>query len=104
MKDGEYKMIPVEECEFGCAVGAMCGNETECAIGSVVIYVVLSVFGCFFITFVTIFCCCVCRAAAEGRKEHIHEPLIEKKKKHKDSSSSDESDKEKKAKKYNPEA
>ena len=68
MKDGEYTMIPVEDCEFGCAVGAMCGTETECAVGSIVIAVVLSIFGCVFVTFVIVFCCCFCRAVVDGNK------------------------------------
>ena len=110
MKDGEYKQMPVEQCEFGCAVGAMCGSETECAIGSVVIFIVLGIFGCFVVVFFTVFCCVCCRAVKESSKHEIvlesekdiHAPMITKK--HKSDSSSDESDKEKKAKKYNPEA
>ena len=111
MKDGEYTQMPVEQCEFGCAVGAMCGSETECAIGSVVIFIVLGIFGCFVVVFFTVFCCVFCRAVKESSKhdqviveseKDIHAPMIHKK--HKSDSSSDESDKEKKAKKYNPEA
>ena len=98
-------MIPVEECEFKCAVGATCGSETECAIGSAVIYIVLGIFGCFIVIFFTIFCCVLCKASSDAKK--LHEPLIEKRR-HSGESSSDESDKEKKkakkAKEYNPEA
>ena len=68
-KDGEMKLIPVSECEFGCAYNGVCGTETECAIGSVVVIIVCVVFGVIFLAVGVVICCVCCAAATKAIKE-----------------------------------
>ena len=51
-------MVPVSQCEFECAFDHVCGTENQCAVGAIVGYVFLGIFGlCCFIG--CIVCCCV---------------------------------------------
>ena len=63
LENGEMGMIPVSECPYGCALNQVCGTESECEIGSIVLIVVLSIFGCIFTTVGCVFCCVCCNVA-----------------------------------------
>ena len=69
-KDGEYKFIPVSECEFGCAVNGICGTDTECTIGSIVMIVVGVIFGVIFLAICCVICCVCCAGVKGARKVH----------------------------------
>ena len=62
--NGTYAMIPTSQCPFSCSVNGVCGTESQCDIASIVMYVVLGIFGFIFLTVICIVVCCCCRAAA----------------------------------------
>ena len=66
MTDGTYGMIPTSQCPFSCSVNGVCGTESQCDMASIVMYVVLGIFGFIFMTVICIVICCCCRAAAAG--------------------------------------
>jgi len=66
MTDGTYGMIPTSQCPFSCSVNGVCGTESQCDIASIVMYVVLGIFGFIFLTVICIIVCCCCRAAVKG--------------------------------------
>ncbi len=86
LENGEFGMIPVSECPHGCALNNVCGTESECEIGSIVLIIVLSIFGCIFTTVGCVFCCVccgsVCKGICEGgssdNAKTYEEPLLDK--------------------------
>ena len=84
LDDGSYAMIPVSECEFGCAMGDICGTEETCRTGTIIPIVFFSIAG--IIALVCICCCCnvfiksrqVSNDFADIYAEENKQPLVQK--------------------------
>ena len=59
---GEYALIPTTQCPYKCSIDMVCGTETQCELGSVVLVVFLSIFGAIALCFIVKFCCVCCNA------------------------------------------
>ena len=62
-ENGEYVLIPVTECEFGCAYGGLCGDESTCMTGKIIGWVFLGIFGFCFCACACVFLVAFCKAA-----------------------------------------
>ena len=62
-ENGEYEMISVSQCEFGCASGGLCGDETTCKTAAIIGWIFLGIFGCCFCSCLVIFLVGFCKAA-----------------------------------------
>ena len=68
---GDLVLVPVSQCEFECAMDNLCGTENQCAVGAIVGYVFLGIFG--LICLIGCICACVvcCGVKSVSDEGHI---------------------------------
>ena len=73
---GDLVLVPVSQCEFECAMDNTCGTESQCAVGAIVGYVFLGIFG--LCCLIGCICACIhCWGSSNNSSPAYVEPLLD---------------------------